>query len=50
MPDWHPSKWYYAERYDEEIYSKFSSEQEANKYALGHIEDAMKTVFEKQNR
>ena len=50
IPDWHPSKWFYAERYDEEIYSKFSSEQEANKYALDHIEDAMRTVFEKQNR
>lgn len=49
MPDWLPYKRYLAERYDKEIYSQFSSEQAANKYALAHIKDAIETVLEKQN-
>ena len=50
MPDWDPYKLYLAERYDEEIYSKFSSELAANKYAQDHIKDAMRIVFAKLNR
>ena len=46
MPDWDPYKIYLAERYDKEIYSKFSSEAAANKYALDHIQESMKRVFE----
>ena len=49
MPDRLPYKRYLAERYDKEIYSQFSSEQAANKYALAHIKDAIETVLEKQN-
>ena len=46
MPDWDPYKRYLAERYDKEIYSKFSSEHAANKYALEHIEEAVRKVFD----
>ena len=46
MPDWDPYKRYLAERYDKEIYSKFSSEAAANKYALEHIQDALTKIFE----
>ena len=50
MPDWDPYKQYLAERYEKEIYSQFTSEQAANKYALEHIEEAMQAVFDQQNR
>lgn len=49
MPNGDPYKRYLAGRYDKEIYSKFSSESAANKYALEHIQDALSIVFEKQN-
>lgn len=50
MPDWDPYKQYLAERYEKEIYSQFTSEQAANKYALEHIEEAVQAAFDQQNR
>ena len=46
MPDWDPYKRYLAERYDREIYSKFSSELAANRYALDHIKEAVGKALE----
>lgn len=45
MADWDPYKRYLAERYDREIYSKFSSEAAANKYALEHIQESLNKIY-----
>ncbi len=44
MPDNSPIKIALAEKFDREIYSQFSSEKAANKYAFEHIADVISKV------